>query len=67
MERGTTETFGQIHNLVFVVTGPATHSIVEAFKQGTRGEPGDRRYIVTGFRCSRCGLVEFYGNEEPIV
>jgi hypothetical protein len=63
MERGFTlpEAFlGR--EVLFVVPGTTTSfNPVEAFRQGTAGEPSDRRYQLVGVRCSSCGFVELYG------
>jgi len=52
--------------VVFVVSGtPTSWNPIEAFGQGISDEPADRRYRLTGTRCSRCGVVEFYAAGDP--
>jgi len=76
MERGFTTAAGLIGGaivesrqaqLVFVVAGMSTsRNPVKAFKQGMSAEPADRRYRIFGVRCSGCGLLELYGDGDPV-
>lgn len=53
--------------LVFVLPGTATsRNPVKAFKQGMSAEPADRPYRIFGVRCSVCGLLELYGDRNPV-
>jgi hypothetical protein len=54
--------------LVFVVTGtPTSGNPITAFRQGLAGEPGDRSYLLRGFRCPSCGRVELFANEPTTI
>ena len=51
--------------LIFVVSGhPTSANPITAFQQGLAGEPSDRFYRVRGFRCSNCGALDLYADEE---
>ena len=51
--------------LMFVVPGQRTSANpITAFQQGLADEPSDRFYQVKGFRCSNCGALDFYADEE---
>ena len=56
---------GQKYPLIFVVNGtPTSRNPVSAFKQGTSDEAPNRPYQISGVRCSQCGYLELYGNDE---
>jgi hypothetical protein len=47
--------------LLFVVPGtPPSKNPIKAFMRGLADEPGNRYHRIDGFRCIRCGFVEFY-------
>ena len=51
--------------LIFVVPGQRTSANpIMAFQQGLADEPSDRSYHVRGFRCSNCGALDLYADEE---
>ena len=51
--------------LVFVVPGtPTSANPVTAFRQGMASEPGERAYLLRGYRCPRCGMVELAATES---
>ena len=53
-------------SLKFVVAGiPTSWNPVQAFTQGLSREAQDRTYSVLGFRCSDCGYLELYANNDP--
>ena len=76
MERGFTTAAGLIEGdqvetreaqILFVVPGTRTSSNpVQAFKQGLHDEDDNRRYRLSGSRCSTCGFVEFYADGDPV-
>ena len=76
MERGFTTASGllgevavdsQQSRLLFVVPGTSTsRNLVKAFKQGLTDGPAETRYRISGARCSACGLLEFYGDGDPV-
>jgi hypothetical protein len=50
--------------LVFVVPGtPTSGNPITAFRQGMAGEPGDRGYLMRGYRCPSCGRVELFATD----
>ena len=54
--------------LVFVVLGtPTSPNPITAFKQGASGEPGDRAYLLRGYRCPHCCVVELYARDATTV
>ncbi|HEY8749420.1 MAG TPA: hypothetical protein VIM11_15655 [Tepidisphaeraceae bacterium] len=54
--------------LKFVIPGtPTSLNPITAIKQGLNDEPSARGFWLTGFRCSKCGLVELYATEHAIV
>jgi hypothetical protein len=75
MERGHTKAYryfgdtaigAELQSLKFVVAGvPTSWNPVEAFTQGLSREPQDRTHCVLGFRCSDCGYLEMYANNDP--
>jgi hypothetical protein len=55
----------ELRDLKFVVAGiPTSWNPVQAFTQGLSREPQDRTYRVLGFRCSDCGYLELYANDD---
>lgn len=70
MERGFTTATGLIGGnndeshkpaLDFIAIGtPTSANPLEAFRQGLSDEPADRRYGISGFRCTGCGFLELY-------
>jgi len=57
----------QLAQLVFVVAGtPTARNPISAFAQGMSDESTDRRYRIVGVRCSKCGFLEFYGDDEDV-
>ena len=51
--------------LVFVVPGtPTSGNPFTALRQGLSGEPDDRAYLMTGFRCPSCGRVELFARDQ---
>ena len=67
MEPGVASSLGaRPAQVVFIVAGsPTSRNPIEAFKQGTSDEPTDRQFRLSGARCSRCGVVEFYAAGDP--
>ena len=56
---------GEKAQLVFVVVGvPTSLNPISAFKQGASDEAANRPFRVSGVRCSQCGFLELYGNDE---
>jgi hypothetical protein len=74
MEAGATSALGLVGTmnkpadeprLVFVVPGtPTSGNPITAFRQGMAGEPGDRGYLLRGFRCPSCGRVELFATDR---
>ena len=51
--------------LVFIVPGVRTSANpIKAFQQGFSDDAVDRRYRIAGLRCSRCGALELYAEDE---
>jgi len=51
--------------LVFVVPGtPTSGNPITALRQGLSGEPDDRAYLMTGFRCPSCGRVGLFARDQ---
>ncbi|MES2792520.1 MAG: hypothetical protein V4719_23100 [Planctomycetota bacterium] len=62
---GDTAIGAELRDLKFVVAGiPTSWNPVQAFTQGLSREPQDRTYRVLGFRCSDCGYLELYANDN---
>jgi hypothetical protein len=50
--------------LMFVIPGtPTSLNPVTAFRQGMSGEPGERAYLLRGYRCPGCAFVELYATD----
>ena len=53
--------------LVFVVPGtPTSLNPVTAFQQGLEEEPANQAYLIEGWRCPHCGVVELFAL-DPLV
>jgi hypothetical protein len=51
--------------LLFVVPGERTSANpVKAFQQGLHGERDSKAYLLRGYRCPGCGVVELSATEE---
>ena len=51
--------------LIFIVPGhPTSANPITAFQQGLANEPSDRFYHIKGLRCSNCGALVLYADEE---
>lgn len=51
-------------SLVFVVPGVSTSkNPIRAFQQGLSDEPADAVYRIDGFRCTKCGSLEFFAGD----
>jgi hypothetical protein len=66
MEKGRIELAGDLMLLrgpsrTLFVTGEKTSNPIETFRQGMAGEWAE--YRVVGARCSKCGLLELYGEK----
>ena len=74
MERGYTTSINllvrvnsgdQKSHLLFIVPGTTTSlNPIKAFEQGFSDEMSNREYRIVGVRCSQCGLIEFYGEDD---
>lgn len=71
MEAGFTTAWGLIgaqdgdSHLVFVVPGvPTSYNPIKAFQQGLNSEKANEAYLLHGYRCPSCGLVELVAEEK---
>lgn len=56
---------GEESRLIFVV--PGTHTSpnpIRAFQQGLADESSQKSYRISGYRCSACGALDLYADEE---
>jgi ribosomal protein L37E len=51
--------------LVFVVAGKETSpNPIKAFQQGMQGDPTNQAFLIQGYYCSACGIVELRAGEK---
>ena len=58
---------GRDPRVMFVVQGePIAYTLIDAFRQGLRGErpDPDEVYLLQGYRCPGCGAVELFAKEK---
>jgi hypothetical protein len=52
-------------HLIFVVPGePTSNNPIKAFQQGLAAEKANEAYLLHGYRCPSCGLVELVAEER---
>ena len=52
-------------HIVFVVPGePTSCNPIKAFQQGLKDEKAAEAYLLRGYRCPSCGLVELVAEEK---